>query len=151
MPLEQVEQAVLLALTHHLSELRTAGAISGMDEGLLTSVAESLAKELVRLESQKARLHDFLEREIYTPEVFAQRRSILEAREKEIKEQLGQLCQREEKKEAPSGASVLEGYAALDAEQKNQLLKTLIRRIDLIRPSPASSRSFSLSITLRGF
>ena len=111
----------------------------------------SLAKELVRLESQKARLHDFLERKIYTPEVFAQRRSTLEAREKEIKEQLGQLCQREEKKEAPSGASVLEGYAALDAEQKNQLLKTLIRRIDLIRPSPASSRSFSLSITLRGF
>ena len=46
---------------------------------------------------------------------------------------------------------MLEGYAALDAEQKNQLLKTLIRRIDLIRPSPVSSRSFSISITLRGF
>lgn len=150
-PLEQVEQAVLLALTHHLAGLQTAGALAEPKEGVLIGAAESLEKELVRLESQKARLHDFLEREIYTPEVFAQRRSILEAREKEIKEQLGQLCQREEKKEAPSGASVLEGYAALDAEQKNQLLKTLIRRIDLIRPSPVSSRSFSISITLRGF
>ena len=150
-PLEQVEQAVLLALSRHLAGLQTAGAILSPGKKALAGAAESLEKELELLESQKGRLHDLLERQVYTPEVFAQRRSSLEEREQEIKEQLGQLCEREEKTETPSGASVLEGYAAWDAERKNQLLKTLIRRIDLIRPSPASSRSFSISIALRGF
>ena len=146
-----MEQAVLLALSRHLAGLQTAGAILSPGKKALAGAAESLEKELELLERQKGRLHDLLERQVYTPEVFAQRRSSLEGREQEIKEQLGQLCEREEKTETPSGASLLEGYAAWDAERKNQLLKTLIRRIDLIRPSPASSRSFSISIALRGF
>ncbi|MBB5356691.1 DNA invertase Pin-like site-specific DNA recombinase [Anoxybacillus mongoliensis] len=104
---------------------------------------EKKEKELKELNIQKNNLHDFLERGIYTIEVFLERQQNIVARMKQTQEEIEQLKQEIEKEQlkeksmneyVPAVKKVLEAYRqANDVEKKNRLLKSVLEKATYLR------------------
>ena len=82
---------------------------------------------------------EMLESGVYTKELFTKRTSIIESKLKELNAQLTDLENLEIKederanKALPILSKVIEKYDTLDAKEKNNLLKKIIKRIDYTR------------------
>ena len=93
-----------------------------------------------RLENQIARAHDFLEQGLYTPEVFISRTNTLSPQLEEAKKNLSALLDQkrelaEQKSEyetlIPKVQEIIEVYHQLpDAQSKNDLLKSVVQRVE---------------------
>ena len=99
-------------------------------------VLKSIAAELEKLKKQKDRLYDLLEQNVYSTEVFVERSEVLNKRIKELEEIAAQEQQSETITVTPEEAcvilkTIIDDYFKLDdAVQKNELLKTAIKRIN---------------------
>lgn len=99
-------------------------------------VLKSIAAELEKLKKQRERLYDLLEQNVYSTEVFVERSEVLNGRIKELEEIAAQEQQSEKITVTPEEAcvilkTIIDDYFKLeDAVQKNELLKTAIKRIN---------------------
>lgn len=109
-------------------------------------------KEKKNLENQLNRVYDLFERGTYTEKVFKQRSAALEEQLIETDEQISSLNTQldlvEERKKAqiefiPAVKHILEVYDEIDAEEKNNLLKSVIERITYEKDVDAHYRNVS--------
>ncbi len=123
------------------------------------TVVSTLEKELEALEESQERLYSFLESGTYTEDVFKKRNSALAKRRAELKEAIEAAQQQEQ-----SDVDYKQRYIALkeamnaledksvSVEEKNRLLKAVIKSIKYSRPGLINAKkcetAFSLDITL---
>lgn len=144
--LEHVEEALLRLLNRELSAPRPPEP--QQDPSGLERALAAMQKEIALAKRQKDNLHDFLERGVYTPETFMERRAALEqkiaflaATEQSRREALELLRQAQARPETH-----LQYYRKATPAQKNALLKTLVSRIVYEKENGAARRDFSLTV-----
>jgi site-specific DNA recombinase len=116
----------------------------------------ALEKELVEIEKQKGRLHDFLERGIYDEETYLKRSQILaekhiktESSIKEIEEilKIEQTKELAESEFIPQVENVLSLYPNTDdPKKKNNLLKSILEKAVYRKEKTQSGEDFSLNL-----
>lgn len=143
---EYVENAVIEGLDHWLREYKMEFSKypredkSDQDVELKQMAVTSLEKEMVELEAQRNRLHDFLERGIYSEEVYLERSQSLAARMEETKRSIErahielQEAMNREKKQSniiPMIQNVIKTYKRTkDPAKKNALLKSVLAKVE---------------------
>ena len=164
--MSELENAVLIALEQ--SELPNLQAKWKNGEGnsvaIQKKLLESLEKEMENYRQQEERQYEFLETGRYTPDVFDKRNTALRQKMEDCQERIYKA-----KATMPKEVNYAEKIVALkDAiagmknpeytpEQKNRLLKAIVKRIDYTGIPPVdksagfkkNENSFKLSITLR--
>ncbi|MFD1677435.1 recombinase family protein [Alicyclobacillus fodiniaquatilis] len=128
--------------------------------GLIERRIKGITEEIANLEKQRESLHDFLERGVYTIEVFMERSQNigerLDVAKKELSEVQAELEGQEQarfqrEKLLPAIANVVKQYKKTkDIEAKNKLLKSVLREVRYYRPKEWSlEKSFELELFLR--
>lgn len=141
--LEVVEAKVIESIQDILSKIEVEPAIeeNNLLESLL-SQKRKLEKDLEELVTQRNSLHEFLEKRIYTPEVFLERQQVINIEIEAIKEK--QLLLDEDieselnkhhnaKNLKPLIMNCLEIYFKSTPTQKNKLLRSFISKINYTR------------------
>ena len=155
----EVEEEVLRVLVQFLDDLRELSAEPEKSSAAQKAITAALRKELNALETQQERLYEFLESGVYSAEVFtkrnaalAQKRQELQAAIAEAKAQEAYDVDYEQKIIALKAAiSILQDEAA-NAEDKNRLLRTVIKDITYHRETEVHDKwhpvPFFLDISL---
>lgn len=131
-----ISELMLSSITQHYKRLQVE-----LQRGIKskpaskTNVSDDIIAEIDKLKKQHNKLYDLLEREIYTPEVFVERSTTIKQRIAELEELL-----KNEQQNKPSIPpeeaimilkNILDNFNKLeDAQDKNNLLKTAINRIN---------------------
>ena len=157
---KEVEEEVIRALRQlaaELSEQLAEGNQSTPDAH--KAIAEALRKELNALETQQERLYEFLEQGIYTSEVFVKRNAALAQRRQELQEaietaksyQVSETDYQQKIIALHDAVAMLEDPTA-SAEEKNNLLRTVIKDITYHRETEVRDKwhpvPFFLDISL---
>ena len=157
---KEVEEEVIRALRQlaaELSEQLAGGAQNAPDAH--KAIAEALRKELNALEAQQERLYEFLEQGIYTSEVFVKRNAALAQRRQELQEaietaksyQVSETDYQQKIIALHDAVAMLEDPTA-SAEEKNNLLRTVIKDITYHRETEVRDKwhpvPFFLDISL---
>jgi hypothetical protein len=145
-------------LTVHLPELEAKLENGDGNSAMIQKqLVERLEKQMADFKAQEAKQYDLLETGIYTNEVFLARNTALREKITNCSDQLA-----EAKKNLPSAINyaekimiLKEAVIALDdddypVEQKNRLLKSVIKEIEYTseKDQPKRTNNFQLSITL---
>lgn len=161
--LSMVEDAVLEALENTLNELRlgadpVGAALPTGDRETLAMGLAAQEKELEQVQAQQRKLYDFLERGIYTEQVFLSRSATLEARRVDVQAQIDQLTQqldtidraeRSRRELVPKIQHVLDTYHDCQSvQEKHALLKTILRRIEYAKTTGGRYQPSDMQITL---
>lgn len=158
-----VEDAVLEALESTLNDLRLGADPIGtaLPTGDRETLAMGLAaqeKELEQVQAQQRKLYDFLERGIYTEQVFLSRSATLEARRAEAQAQIDQLTRQLDTLDrsehfrralVPKIQYVLDTYNdCQSAQEKHALLKTILQRIEYAKTTGGRYQPSDMQIML---
>lgn len=155
----QVEEAVYEALRNQISQLEAGTGRQARKETLIAAAQrkrDACLRSLETSEAQKNRLHDLLEQNVYTVDVFLERSSSLQLRIEELKrnlveaeESLARLSRSDENIITGLHA-VLEAYRIGDAAQQNALLRRLVEKIIYTRdPEWKQQGQFTVDVYLR--
>lgn len=157
--MSEVDQAVLAALEH--SELPDLQAKWKSGEGnsiaIQKKLLESLEKEMENYRQQEEKQYEFLETGRYTPDVFDKRNAALRQKMEDCQERIyrAKATMPKEVNYAERIVTLKEAIAGmknpdLTPEEKNRLLKAIIKRIDLTTDDAGHNAvNIRLSITLR--
>lgn len=159
---EYVETAVVAALKEWLRSYKVELSKhkqedhSGREVELKKMSLTSLEKEMVELENQRERLFDFLERGIYSEEVYLERSQSLTNRMKETstlidraKVELHEAMNREKKQNniIPMIQNVIKMYErSKDPAKKNALLKSILVKIEYRKDKHQRNDDFDLKL-----
>ncbi|WP_434310468.1 recombinase family protein [Hominifimenecus sp. rT4P-3] len=149
-PLYLVEEVLISSLRSWLEKYEMDCATSQHPElpqvGLLKSNVSKLQGELKGLNDQKNNAYDFLEKGIYTVEIFQGRLELLSRKEFELKKDLEELdrklsnlyaAEEAQKAFAPAAKEIMEAYEGIeDAAAKNELLKKVLERAEYEKTEP---------------
>ena len=136
-----VEQAVIDALRQWLEGYRVKIETVGFTEDIANgqSQVDKLEQEIQRIQTQLENAYDLVEQGLYTLDFFKSRREKLMAELSQIQERKAALqrsIEQLEQNEAsqshliPSTEALLESYGDMNAEERNKLLKVILRRIE---------------------
>jgi site-specific DNA recombinase len=141
-----VEERVLQLLSKFASELEVQAnelPTSNDEIPYKKMLIEKKQTELSDLESQKSKLHDFLERGIYDVDTFIERQQNLTERINRLQEEIRVILKEIQKEEIrdnsineylPQLRNVIEGYKSTDSiERKNTLLKEVLEKVTYLR------------------
>ena len=162
--LSEVTQAVIVALeTSELPNLQAKWKSGdGNSAAIQKKLLENLEKEMANYRQMEETQYDFLESGRYTPDMFDKRNAILRQKMEDCQERIYKA-----KSSMPNAVDYAEKIKALkDAiaglkddsismEEKNRLLKAIVKRIDFTGQPPArkgfkkGENEYKLSITLR--
>lgn len=164
--MSELEQAVLIALeSSELPNLQAkwkSGA--GTSIAIQKKLLESLEKEMENYRQQEEKQYEFLETGRYTPDVFDKRNAALRQKMEDCQERIYKAkatmpneVNYEEKIVAMKDAIAAMKDDSATPEQKNRLLKAIVKRIDYTghpvvdksKPYKKNENDFKLSITLR--
>ena len=157
--MSEVEQAVLVALEQ--AELPNLQAKWKSGEGnsiaIQKKLLESLEKEMANYRQQEERQYEFLETGRYTPDVFDKRNAALRQKMEDCQERIykAKATMPKEVNYAERIIALKEAIAGmknkdLPAEEKNRLLKAIVKRIELrTEDTGHNAVAIHLSITLR--
>lgn len=137
---ERLIEALKLWLNGRTMELESIKPQQDSREELIESGIAAQEEIVARLNNQIAKAHDFLEQEIYTPEVFISRTTTLSGQLEEAKKSLNDLLEQkssiaEQKTEyeilIPKVQHIIDVYDQLpDAQSKNDLLKNVVQKVE---------------------
>lgn len=139
---KEVEEEVLRVLVQLLENLRELSAEPEKSGAAQRAITAALHKELNALETQQERLYEFLESGVYSAEVFTKRNAALAQKRQELQDAIAEA----EAQEASdvdyeqriialkAAISILQDEAA-NAEDKNRLLRSVIKDITYHRES----------------
>ena len=164
--ISEVEQAILVALES--SELPNLQAKWKSGEGnsvaIQKKLLENLEKEMANYRQMEENQYDFLESGRYTPDMFDKRNAVLRKKMEDCQERIykAKATMPKEVNYAEKIVLLKDAIAAIkddsiSAEEKNRLLKAIIKRIDYTGIPPVdksagfkkNENSFKLAITLR--
>lgn len=158
----EVEEAVLDALRGWLHALEIGEREHLQDDSAKATLEAALnaaQKRLSKVEHQQAKAYELVETGIYTPEVYVARVNSLQTERDELLAEISDRRADLEKIEraraafvdlAPAVRRVLETYpVAESAEEKNDLMKSVLEKVVYTKTSKSYSRSGSdMSITI---
>lgn len=144
------EKAFISALKFHLADFEfKLNNDDGGSSALQQSILNTLKKDLESLDSQQSKLYDFLERGIYSEEVFLKRNSALNDRRSQLikaiavqEQAVPQAVSYEEKIYKLSQAIDMLQNEDVPAADKNKFLKSFIKRIDYYNDLPSKGNRF---------
>lgn len=152
--LDYVEEAILDNVNKKLEELRILKKTKlYSDSEHFIAIVSGIDKELSTLEKQRGKLHDLLERGVYTVDVFMERRESIAERVTKITEQKKEVLAKM-KKQSPEALdetikkfeNVLELYHSSSAPDKNRLLKQIISRCTYFKAKKSPPKQFMISV-----
>lgn len=151
-----ITDLVMHSIRQHLNDVKAMinGNVKPNTQSEKTETArKSLTEELGRLNKQKLKLYDLLEREVYTEEMFAERFSEISKRISETQEALAKLP--EEKPQCDLNEyylkvkSVLETYSEENsAAENNEILSQIIRKINYVKTEGGRWKPSNLKIDI---
>jgi site-specific DNA recombinase len=137
-------------------ELKTRGRQPAANHAAVyKSNLESLEKELVGLNQQKLKIHDLLEKEVYSVEMFLERSQSIADRIdslnsgiRKARAQYERELQRQLYKDniLPQIRKALEVYWDLDVYEKNEVLKNILEKVEYLRTEQDDEESFLITI-----
>lgn len=164
--MSELEEAVIIALEQ--SELPNLHAKWKSGEGnsiaIQKKLLENLEKEMANYRQQEEKQYEFLETGRYSPDVFDKRNAALRVKMEDCQERIykAKATMPNEVNYAEKIVALKEAIAGmknneLTPEQKNRLLKVIVKRIDYSgippvdksQPYKKNENEFKLSITLR--
>lgn len=116
---------------------------------------QAINNEINKLDKQSDSLHDFLEQGVYDVNTFMDRQKKINARKTELTEQLSFINSKTHNKFVDEKASiekirnVLDVYDSSTPQERNQLLRSIIDRIDYHKNSTDKMKDFTLDITIK--
>lgn len=144
--LSGLERAILEGL-EGWTKTYTPGNGAGLNEAHRARESEiaAIRAQIESLNAKTNKLYDYLESGLYTPEVFLQRRTALEAKQAEAQAQLDKLTQTPPEAEniialIPTIKRVLDAYPHGDTAEKNTLLKSIVDHVDYYKDFDARGR-----------
>ena len=153
--LEVVESAILEYLHTVLNEFRLKEHEKAASNQIsnIENTIEILDKELSSVERQKERLFDLLEKEVYDIPTFTKRSETLKIKEEKLlqsKNEALDALKKEKSKDmkviAKKIESILALYDSSTPQEKNELLKTVISRIEYYKSKDYKPNQFDLKI-----
>lgn len=164
--MDEVEAALLHALRAWLCNYTAQSQAAEVSDAPAKAASEAslirLQTELAAVQEQLSRAFEFVETGVYTPEIFAERQKVLAARQESITQaishceaELDYYQQQELTRDRliPAVTHVIEVYEqAQTAQEKNELLKSVLKRVEYQKSRPASDPQGSdLQLTLYPF
>ena len=156
----EVEEEVIKALKKLMSDMQEMLKNGQPDKPTINnSITSLLQKELNALETQQDRLYDFLEKGIYTSEVFVKRNEVLAKRRAELLEAISEAKEKEvsvtdykKKIVALHEAIIIMEDKVASAAEKNSLLKSVVKTMIYHRETEIHDKwhpvPFSIDIVL---
>lgn len=139
-PFNEFEETMLELVRNKLNDLLINPISQSNDNDVKNHehMISSIKKEIAQLENQKNKLYDFLERGIYTEEVFIERQKITSENLEKLKEQLSIELQNAPKtidysELIISMETLLNSYHETDIRGKNVLLKSVFTEITITK------------------
>lgn len=115
---------------------------------------KKLKKEIEKLQAQKNKLYDLLEQGIYTSEVFVERSAIISDKILNAENQLKKLAE-DKRPQSPTEETiirlkhVIDTYRqCMDADEKNKMLKSIIRKIQYKRTSRGNKENSNFELKI---
>lgn len=137
---KKIDEAVLEAIRYRMQELMLCKDTIRQDETHKKETAKrqrtKIEKALEKLQHQKEKLHTLLETDVYTVEVFLERSKIIQQQIEALETELGAIQHEAEAQGLSPEQSllwlqyVLDNFLGATPEQKNQMLRKVIRRIE---------------------
>lgn len=153
---ELVENELINALFKYIEnyKLNISNKSNNINVDLLKNQEISINKELTTLKEQKNKLFDFLERGIYTEDVFLERSKNLDIRIKDTKDKLNSISNELIKASSPNSISdviylenAIKAYIhSKDVTKKNSILKAVLYKIDFYKEKGNKPDDFKLTI-----
>lgn len=156
----EVETEVIKALKELMNDMKEMLKNSNQSKpNIKKNIISLLQKELNTLETQPERLYEFLEQGIYTSEVFVKRNEVLSKRRSELMSAIAEARKNEisvtdykQKLIALQETVAIMEEKTASAEEKNRLLKTVVKDIIYNRETEIRDKwhpvPFSIVITL---
>lgn len=161
-----IDRLRLMVETHRLQnqpKRKKQTQVRDNDLSLLGRSLVAIESEIEKLHTQKSSLHDLLEQKVYDIQMFMDRSRVLDDRIQSLQVNLSKTRIKLDMARAqvhtrasiiPSIEHVLSLWDSLDtAQDKNDLLKTIIEEVQYSRPKEQASRddhkSFELAVYLR--
>lgn len=146
----EFEKAIISALKIHLADFEfKLNNDDGGSSALQKSILNTLKKDLDSLDSQQSKLYDFLERGIYSEDVFLKRNAALNERRIQLtkaidaqEQAVPEAISYEEKIYKLSQAIDVIQNPELPAADKNKFLKSFIKRIEYYNDLPSKGNRF---------
>lgn len=154
---DYVEQMFLQELKLMLRELEIEQAYgdTGADSLQSDFIIENMRSEYSKLIKQREKLYDLLERGIYTVPVFSEREKLLTTRIDAIAYDIAALETEMATKRKRAGILipqikyVLQEYLDGTPDERNRLLKSVVKRAYYFKAKAAAPKDFSIDIELR--
>lgn len=140
--LEHVEQVLLESVQSWLEKYQLENLLPDnivTDKQNAENQLAQISKELHKINHQKQRIHEFLEQDIYTVEVFLERSKELATKQQQLENKAYELqaeindknkLQQSQQEIIPNIQDMLAAYPqATDAETKNKLLKSVLDKV----------------------
>ncbi|OSB16728.1 recombinase family protein [Clostridium sporogenes] len=153
---DYIEKSLLEGLEEYLKNYKVNVKSNSKESNLkpYEQQLDALNKELIVLNEQKLKLFDFLEREIYTEEVFLERSKNLDERINtttlainKIKKILDNEKKKNNKNDIVKFEKILEGYKKTkDIQKKNELIKSLIFKIEYKKEQHQRNDDFDIRL-----
>ena len=152
----EVEEEVLRALKSYIVDLQDElKGKSDTSTNAQKAVTAALQKELNSLETQQERLYEFLEQGVYNSEIFVKRNAVLAQRRQELQEaiteakstEVSEIDYKQRLIALREAVAILENEAAT-AEEKNRLLRTVIKDIIYHRETDIRDKWHQVPFTL---
>lgn len=131
--IEDVDKLVITAVRYRLSEIKKINSVSQRSTVISTAPLES---ELHKLTEQRTKLCDFLEKGIYTPDVYIERNKLLSARIADVNASIEQIKKTNEaqiqlspKESELAATQLLNEFDSADETRRAQLIRSLISKI----------------------
>ena len=152
----EVEEEVVRALKSYIVDLQDElKGKSNTSTNAQKAVTAALQKELNSLETQQERLYEFLEQGVYNSEVFVKRNAVLAQRRQELQEaiteakstEVSEIDYKQQLIALRDAVTILENEVAT-AEEKNRLLRTVIKDIIYHRETDIRDKWHQVPFTL---
>lgn len=152
--LDLVEDRVLDTLRQILHDYKYSAPSNADTRANTKKLLESLDKSITTARNQKSALQDLLEQRVYTIEDYQERSRVLDTRIKDLTAQKSKILQSAKKVKTNEQMrndikTVIDGYDAATPAQRNQMLKTVIDRIEYYKSPSARGNSFDITVILR--
>ena len=132
--IEAVDEAVIAALRYRIKQFENLKCMGTSEFSSQPNIKAALAAELEKARRQLLRLYDLLEQEVYDKETFIERSEIVNDRIKMLEAAVTEAEREQKPALLPDKAVkrlqyVLDNFESSDAEEKNRLLHTAVRKI----------------------
>lgn len=152
---DYIENALINELMLKLQALKIEQTPKNDNSFQNRAIIDTMRDELLKLQRQRDRLYDLLEQGVYTAEVFKEREKLISERMDSLNQEICStedefnIKNKQKNVRIPLIKHVLQEYWNGTPEEKNELLKSVVKRVYYYKAKTAAPKDFSIEIELR--